>query len=312
MVSGKPSNNKSLKSGNNFNIVMILLCLFLVFLGKFDLIAIRSIKAFLSDFLAPVIFVFNKPVNEIVDVLDRVKSVSSLRDENIRMKSEIRRLKVWKSKKENQELELLELKELLKVIPENTYDIITGRVITAPGGIFANTVLINVGKKDGISVGQTAVSSYGLVGYVVNVGLSTSRILLVIDINSMIPVYFTGSNWPAVVQGLNGEFLKIKFLSNEANLIEGEHVQTSGHGGMLPSGISVGIVVKSYSGSYYVKPSVNFQRLAYVSIIKNFNAKQDVTKTFNGYAPMQMPKSSIGFKGINSSGTRVKGSVIVE
>ena len=145
-----------------------------------------------------------------------------------------------------------------------------------------------------------------------NVGLSTSRILLVIDINSMIPVYFTGSNWPAVVQGLNGEFLKIKFLSNEANLIEGEHIQTSGHGGMLPSGISVGIVVKSYSGRYYVKPSVNFQRLTYVSIIKNFNAKQDVNKTFNSYAPMQMPKGSIGLKGINSSGTRVKGSVIVE
>ena len=183
MVSGKPSNSKSLKPRNNFNIIMILLCLFLVFLGKFDLIAIRNIKAFLSDFLAPIIFIFNKPVNEIAEVLDGVKSVSSLRDENIRMKSEVRSLKIWKSKKENLEFELLELKELLKVIPDNTFDIITGRVMTSPGGVFSNTVLINVGKKNGISVGQTAISSYGLVGYVVNVGLSTSRILLLIDIN---------------------------------------------------------------------------------------------------------------------------------
>ena len=312
MVSGKPSNSKSLKPRNNFNIIMILLCLFLVFLGKFDLIAIRNIKAFLSDFLAPIIFIFNKPVNEIAEVLDGVKSVSSLRDENIRMKSEVRSLKVWKSKKANLEFELLELKELLKVIPDNTFDIITGRVMTSPGGVFSNTVLINVGKKDGISVGQTAISSYGLVGYVVNVGLSTSRILLLIDINSMIPVYFTDSNWPAVVQGINGKFLKIKFLSNEANPIEGEHIQTSGHGGMLPSGISVGNLIKSYSGSYYVKPSVNFQRLTYVSIIKNFNQKQDVTKKFNGYAPLQMPKDSLGFKGINSSGTRVKESETVQ
>ena len=103
MVSGKPSNSKSLKPRNNFNIIMILLCLFLVFLGKFDLIAIRNIKAFLSDFLAPIIFIFNKPVNEIAEVLDGVKSVSSLRDENIRMKSEVRSLKIWKSKKENLE-----------------------------------------------------------------------------------------------------------------------------------------------------------------------------------------------------------------
>ena len=42
------------------------------------------------------------------------------------------------------------------------------------------------------------------------VGLKTSRILLIIDINSMIPIYLTESNWPAVAHGQNGELLKIK------------------------------------------------------------------------------------------------------
>ena len=56
MVSGKPSNLKSFKSSKNFNFILILLCLTLVFLGKLDLIAIRNIKAFLSDFLAPVTY----------------------------------------------------------------------------------------------------------------------------------------------------------------------------------------------------------------------------------------------------------------
>ena len=51
MVSGKPSNLKSFKNSKNFNFILILLCLTLVFLGKLDLIAIRNIKAFLSDFL---------------------------------------------------------------------------------------------------------------------------------------------------------------------------------------------------------------------------------------------------------------------
>ena len=85
----------------------------------------------------------------------------------------------------------------------------------------------------------------GLVGYVVNVSLKTSRILLIIDINSMIPIYLTNSNWPAVVQGQSGKLLKIKFLSSKANPIEGEVVETSGHGGRLPSGINVGKIVKS-------------------------------------------------------------------
>ena len=304
MVSGQPSNNKPYKFGKRFNFILILLCLLLVFLGKLDLIAIRNVKAFLSDFLAPVTYVFSKPVKEIVEVLEDVKSATFLRDENIRLKSEIRRLKVWKSKTEIKELELLELRELLKVIPKKNNKIITGRVITAAGGIFANTVLINVGKKDGIIIGQPAISSFGLVGYVVNVGMNSSRILLIIDINSMIPIYLTDSNWPAVVQGQNGKLLKIRFLSSEASPVEGEVLETSGHGGQLPSGINVGNIIKSFSGDYYVKPTVNFQRLTYVSIITNYNSKHLPRNIFNGFAPLQKPTPSIGLKGLNSSGTR--------
>ena len=304
MVSGKPSNNKTSKFGKKINFFLILLCLFLVFLGKLDLIAVRNMKAFMSDFLAPITILFNKPVKEIAAVLEDVKSATSLREENIRFKSEIRRLNVWKSKTESQELELLELRELLKVIPKKNNQIITGRVFTAAGGIFANTVLINVGEKDGIVIGQPAISSLGLVGYVINVGISSSRILLIIDINAMIPIYLTDSNWPAVTQGQNGELLKIRFLSSEAKPLEGEVLETSGHGGQLPSGINVGRIVRSFSGNYYVKPTVNFQKLTYVSIITNFNSKYSSKNNFNGFAPLQKPMPTIGLKGINSSGTR--------
>jgi len=304
VVSGKPSNNKTSKFGKKINFFLILLCLSLVFLGKLDLIAVRNMKAFMSDFLAPITILFNKPVKEIVAVLEDVKSATSLREENIRFKSQIRRLNVWKSKTESQELELLELRELLKVIPKKNNQIITGRVFTAAGGIFANTVLINVGEKDGIVIGQPAISSLGLVGYVINVGISSSRILLIIDINAMIPIYLTDSNWPAVTQGQNGELLKIRFLSSEAKPLEGEVLETSGHGGQLPSGINVGRIVRSFSGNYYVKPTVNFQKLTYVSIITNFNSKYSSKNNFNGFAPLQKPMPTIGLKGINSSGTR--------
>ncbi len=304
MVSVKPSKIKSIKFGKNFNFILILLCLILVFLGKFDLIAARNFKAFLSDFLAPITAVFNKPVKGFVEVLEDVKSATFLRDENIRLKSELRRLKVSKSKTESQELELLELRELLNVIPKINPKLITGRVVTSPGGVFANTVLINVGENAGIRLGQPAISSLGLVGHVINVGLKTSRILLIIDMNSMVPSYLTDSNWPAVVQGQNGEMLKIRFLSSEANPVEGEVLETSGHGGQLPSGINIGNLIKNFSGNYYVKPSVDFQRLTYVSIITNFNSAENIEKKFNSFAPLQKPKPSIGFKGINSSGKR--------
>ena len=119
MVSGKPSNVKIFKGGKNLNFFLVLLCLILVFLGKLDLVAIRNAKSFLSDFLAPVTYAFNKPVKEIAGVFEDVKSAGSLRDENIRLKGELRRIKVSNSKFASQELELLELRELLKVLPKN-------------------------------------------------------------------------------------------------------------------------------------------------------------------------------------------------
>jgi len=89
VVSGKPSNKKTFKYSKNFNFFLVLLCLILVFLGKLDLIAVRNFKAFVSDFTAPITYMFNKPVKEIAGVLEEVKSTGSLRDENIRLKSEI-------------------------------------------------------------------------------------------------------------------------------------------------------------------------------------------------------------------------------
>ena len=305
MVSSKPSNNKIFNNSKNFNIFLVFLCLILVFLGKLDLVAVRNVKAFLSDFLAPVSYAFHKPVKGLAGVFEDVKSAGFLRDENIRLKSELRRLRVLNSKIPGQELELLELRELLRAIPKNKTQIITGRAITSPGGVFANTVLIDAGKNYGIKIGQPAVSSLGLVGYVVNVGLKTSRILLMIDINSMIPIYLTDSNWPAVVQGQNGELLKIRFLSSKAEPKEGESIQTSGHGGRLPSGINVGNIVKSFSGKYYVKPTVDFQRLTYISVLINEKSRNILSNQFIGYAPLQEPKPSLGLKGLNSSGSRI-------
>ena len=304
MVSGKPSNKKTFKYSKNFNFFLVLLCLILVFLGKLDLIAVRNFKAFVSDFTAPITYMFNKPVKEIAGVLEEVKSTGSLRDENIRLKSEIRRLRVSNSKIASNELELLELRKLLNSIPQNKIRIVTGRALTSPGGTFANTVLIDAGTKDGVKIGQPAISSLGLVGYVVNVSFNSSRILLIIDINSMIPAYLTQSNWPAVIQGQNSQLLKIKFLSSEATLIEGESLETSGHGGRLPAGINIGNVVKTFSGKYSVKPSVDLNRITYISIITNFNLPQDANNDFDGFAPMQKPKSSLGLKGIDSSGSR--------
>ena len=77
-----------------FNSLLIFTCLILIFVGKLDLIALRNISSFLTDFLSPISTLVSKPALELENVIKDVKSATFLRDENIKLKSENRRLKI--------------------------------------------------------------------------------------------------------------------------------------------------------------------------------------------------------------------------
>ncbi len=280
-----------------FNISLVFLCFLLIIIGKFDIIALRNLSSFLTDYFAPVSTVVNIPAKEIENVIDDVKSVTQLRQENLRFKTEIRRLKIIEKNSQIQESELIELKRLLNFIPRDNQKLITGRVLNISGGTFAKTMLINAGIKDGVEIGQPVISSDGLVGSIVNVGPSSSRVLLIIDINSMTPIFLSQSGWPAIVQGQNGSLLKLRFLSSDATPIIGEVVETSGHGGKYPTGLNVGKIVSS-NGNFLVLPSSNPQKLRFVSIISG-SKKYKIDRNNIGLAPLQDKEQWMNLKGFN-------------
>tara|TARA_B100000963_G_C22598695_1_gene659170 strand:+ start:1047 stop:1940 length:894 start_codon:yes stop_codon:yes gene_type:complete len=280
-----------------FNSLLILTCLILIFVGKLDLIALRNLSSFLTDFLSPISSLISKPAIELENVIKNVQSAAFLRDENIKLKSENSRLKIIETKLANTESEIIELKKLLNFKINRNKIIFTGRVLNISGGTFAKTMVVNGGSLNGIEEGQPVISSLGLVGSVISVGPSSSRVLLTIDINSMIPSYLTQSGWPAIAQGENGKLLKLRFLSSEAKPIIGEIIETSGHGGVFPSGINVGKIISMANGNYYVQPLPNPQKLRFVSILSNINLKNR-NKSI-GFAPLQENQNKINLKGFN-------------
>ena len=112
MVNNQPPKNLH-RLNKTFNLFLVFVCLLLIFIGKFDLIIFRNLSAFVTDFFAPISNVFNKPVKEIENVIKDVQSATSLRNENIRLKTEIKRLKTIEKKSGILESELIELKKLL-------------------------------------------------------------------------------------------------------------------------------------------------------------------------------------------------------
>ena len=84
-----------------FNSLLILLCLILIFIGKLDLIALRNLSTFLTDFFSPISNLVSKPALELENAIKDVQSATFLRDENIKLKSENRRLKIIETKLAN-------------------------------------------------------------------------------------------------------------------------------------------------------------------------------------------------------------------
>jgi rod shape-determining protein MreC len=107
----------------------------------------------------------------------------------------------------------------------------------------------------------------GLVGRLISVGSSTSRILLVTDFNSHIPIIAVSSNVRAIMSGRNTRDPVLNFLPRKAVLQEGEKVITSGDGGNMPLGLPVGVVAFDAQGDAYVALNDNIDQLMHVRMV---------------------------------------------
>ena len=286
--------------------VLILLSFSLMFLGKADLSALRNVRMGSSDFLAPVIDFVSAPIRGIETMVEGVRTVASLRAENVRLQGENDLLKRWRRRAEILESENRQLRSVTGAATIENRTPITARAVTAPGGGFAHTVLIAIGSEEGIVRGNPVVTADGLVGIVIDVGRAYARVLMISDINARIPVILSSSSWPGLTVGQNGQFLDLQFLPDEAQPKIGELVLTSGHGGVLPNGLPVGRVDQIKDGTIRVRPAVDLRNLSYVSVLTGGlegidNSNLDLA---DFYTPLPIDDTTRLLEGLNSSGQR--------
>jgi len=286
--------------------VLILLSFSLMFLGKADLSALRNIRMGSSDFLAPVIDFVSAPIRGIETMVEGVRTVASLRAENVRLQGENDLLKRWRRRAEILESENRQLRSVTGAATIENRTPITARAVTAPGGGFAHTVLIAIGSEEGIVRGNPVVTADGLVGIVIDVGRAYARVLMISDINARIPVILSSSSWPGLTVGQNGQFLDLQFLPDEAQPKIGELVLTSGHGGVLPNGLPVGRVDQIEDGTIRVRPAVDLRNLSYVSVLTGGlegidNSNLDLA---DFYTPLPIDDTTRLIEGLDSSGQR--------
>jgi rod shape-determining protein MreC len=161
----------------------------------------------------------------------------------------------------------VELRSLLRLVPQPAVSFVTARVIANSGGAFVRNFLVDAGSDSGVARGQAVITGDGLVGRVVEVGTRAARILLVTDLNSRIPVIVERSRQRAILSGDNSGRPLLEYRDPAAAVNIGDRLVTSGEGGVFPPGLPVGVVSAVNGGTPRVAPYVELSRVEYVRIV---------------------------------------------
>jgi len=247
--------------------LLIVLSAALIVLGKADQTMFESFRVSLGDRVAPALDALSRPFTAAAGVVDQVRGVFSMYQDNLRLTQENERLLQWQQIALKLSTDNQELRTLLKAVPDKAVSYVTARVIANSGGRYVRTVMINAGSEQRLARGQAAVASAGLVGRLTEVGSRAARVLLITDLNSRIPVVVERTRTNAVLAGDNSERPHLLYANDPDTLKIGDRVITSGEGGVFPPGLPVGVVAATGDGGILVEPYVELSQLSYVVIV---------------------------------------------
>lgn len=248
-------------------IIFILLALAMLVAGRVQPVVIKDARARAMDTLAPVLDALSRPMTAAQGALTDARSYLAVRQENMRLAQDNAQLKDWQNAVAILQKENRELRALLNFKSEPGLAYISARVIADAGGPFTRALIVTAGSLDGVREGMAAMTGDGLVGRVVEVGDWSSRVLLITDLNSRLPVTIADSGDRAILAGDNSTSPKLLYLPQDAIPAVGSRVLTSGHGGIFPPNLPVGIVSESARGGVSVTPAAEIGRIDYLRLV---------------------------------------------
>ena len=248
-------------------LIVLLLGLFL--LWRIDSPRVERVRIELIDRVVPNFSWATSPLTGTINILRSARSYTRIYQQNKDLRRELQQMKAWKEAALQREQENARLLDLNNVRLDPKFTKITGVVLADSGSPFRQTVLLNIGKRDGIVDGWAAIDGIGLVGRIAGVGERTSRVILLGDTSSRVAVTIESNGQTGLVVGDNTSRPQIEFLENPETVRPGDRVMTSGDGGVFPSGILVGQVTQTQSGRLRVRLAADMLQLEFLRVIRH-------------------------------------------
>jgi rod shape-determining protein MreC len=248
-------------------LVVMLLGLFL--LWRIDSPRVERLRMEITDRVISNFATITAPVTSAVNILRSARGYTRIYQQNQELRRELQQMKAWKEAALQREQENARLLDLNNVRLDPKFTKITGVVLADSGSPFRQTVLLNVGRRDGIVDGWAAIDGIGLVGRIAGVGERTSRVILLTDTSSRIAVSIESNGQRAMIVGDNTSRPPLEFLEDPETVRPGDRVVTSGDAGVFPSGLLVGQVTQTQSGRLRVRLAADMQRLEFLRVVRH-------------------------------------------
>ena len=255
--------------------VILLLGLFGLFvLWRIDSPRVEKFRALVIDTFVPSFEWMLRPMTSVVKLAKDYQSYEKLLEQNKELRRELQQMKSWKEAALQLEQENARLLDLNQLRVDSKLTHVSGIVVADSGSPFRQSVLLNIGSRDGIQDGWAAMDGLGLVGRISGVGSSTSRVILLTDNASQIPVIIQPSGQQAILMGDNSHAPPVEFIENVDLVRPGDRIVTSGRGGVLPTGLLIGTLALDPNTRLRARLAADYERLEFLKVLRDYGTEK--------------------------------------
>ena len=245
-------------------LALIIFSIFLIFLSNLNFIGIKYVKIGVNEVTYRLSAIISYPEKKLGETFNFLSGYFKVYKKNQILKDQIIKLNNKKLNYIYLENENKKLKELIGEENDITDGIIS-KVLIDKDGKFLKSIILNKGSKDQIKLGMVVLENNYLVGQIIEVNYTTSRAILISDLNSNIPVVIEPGSFQSILSGTGKDYGKIKYSKKKLFLDEDAIVYTSGSGGNFRAGLPIG-KINNEMEDFAVEFFSDLSQLSYVKI----------------------------------------------
>ena len=234
------------KSVTNFYLLIFLISLsILSIIIDLKHTSTNYLRTVVNDFiLSPIQYIVKTPSSFFYGLLEETETITQLESKIERLEKENKMMKMNLQKIDILEDEVSRLRSIKRAMSKKFENIQIAKVIQ--GDVIPNkeSIKINIGSNDKVTMGQTVMGANGLIGQIVEVALYSSKVLLITDVNSNVPATITRTGKQVIIKGRSQDNLLEISYTDDTDIKSGDLIVTSGQAGRFIASLKIGRIAR--------------------------------------------------------------------